>query len=114
MLCPKCKTILIRLPMKLEDGQLREIWLHPKDPMKKCDYEDGCKVNIEVVDNFMMEKFQELIKAEGIESSEITDISPNETVLTIPSESNEIVLKRRMCAGDINYYEYDQVKQRLE
>ena len=64
--CPKCKQTLLRLPVNV-DGVKKESWLHPDNPLIRCDYaQDGTRVTIEVIDSFLFSKFQELMENDGI------------------------------------------------
>jgi len=59
MNCPECQEPLLKLPVLLEEKK-QEIYIHPESPFKKCIYEnDGTKITVEVVDEYMVKKFQE-------------------------------------------------------
>ena len=67
MQCPQCKEKLLRLRAKLSDG-VKEIWIHP-ETIKECVYKDkdAVKVSVEVIDEFLCSKFQELMQKEALE-----------------------------------------------
>ena len=63
MKCPKCKVELVYLAAIINDNK-EMIYLHPPHPFEKCEYEqDGVEVTVEVVDPFLCQKFNEMVKA---------------------------------------------------
>lgn len=114
-LCNKCKQELVRLPCKLADGTIKDMYLHPKNPAKKCEYEeDGTKISIEIIDQFLLTKFQELVEesVEEIPPKKGLEAAKEETK-AIKAESNEDKIKRRLSDGDLTIDEYDKILERL-
>lgn len=109
--CPNCKIELYRALISL-DGEKKEIWTHPPNDLKKCDYQqDGVKVETEVIDPFLMNKFQELIESEGLPSAPLnSEIIVSETV----KSDNFQLIKDRLAKGDLMIHEYLKICELLK
>ena len=117
--CPGCKISLIRLAVQTRHG-VQERWIHPANPLIKCDYsQDGIQVTTELVDEFLNDKFQELVK----ESEEEVGNEPVIVLESAESKSEEelitdlpdlVLLRQRLAAGEINIREYDAIEKRLK
>ena len=124
MKCPGCKHKLYLLPVPLDDG-VRDCWAHPK---VECQYKnDGLSFDAEVLDQFVFEKFQQLVGEEGLADGPKQDVkaesfsgktaqvvfTPEQSFGPLKVDSDEVVLKRRLAAGQINYHVFDECKRRL-
>lgn len=113
VLCPGCGEELIRLVIPLEEGKRKEVWSHPFNPFKKCDYQqDGLKVTIEVIDELLMSKFQELIQKEGINSPLKEEVAV--PLKEMPLKRLELSLKQRLAGGSIGREEYKAIELLLK
>lgn len=110
MRCPGCQIELLKLQVKI-DEVVRDVWAHPNNPLKKCDYsQDGLSVTVEVLDQFLMGKFQELVKEEGT-------VSPLPVPLEVAKPQplcNMDKIKNRLADGLLSVSEFDEVKRRIE
>ena len=62
--CPQCQEELLRLPV-LIDGIKKDRFIHPEDIYQKCELRhDGIKIHLEIIDEYLFEKFQEIINKE--------------------------------------------------
>lgn len=116
MECPhqECSIELIRLPAIVE-GTKKEIWLHPENPHVKCPYaNDGTKLNLEVVDPFMCQKFQELILESKQESPLKVQEKTIEETKEVGTTSNLDKIKTRLCEGLIDIPAFKEIKLILE
>ena len=112
--CPKCKIDLLRIPAVI-DGVRKDIWSHPDNPLIKCDYaQDGIKMTTEVIDIFLMTKFQELVEQDGVV------VEPSELVMNVPESKGlehsdkQCILQQRLLHGDISIREYDEIIKRTK
>ena len=114
MKCYECHTELIRWKIQQENG-FKEVWIHPP-PLKDCAFKnDGLKITTEIVDEFMLEKFQQLMEQQGIkeESPFKSENSPlkGENVVF---KTNEEIIKRRLSKGRISVYEFKEIKDLIK
>ena len=110
MLCPNCKTKLLRLPAKDLEGNTKDVWIHP-ETIKKCDYKnDGIRVTTEIIDHNLSKAFNDLIEAEGLKDEIVSKSDlPLNSENPLKAESNEEILKERLVDGKISISEYKEI-----
>lgn len=115
-LCPDCNQKLIEYKILKEDGTSRDIYIHP-ETTTKCEYKDD-GVEVRIMDEFMMNKFQEIIKESGIKEIDISPLKEKEEVSksepTKKVEDKLDILKTRLCKGFVSVNEFDEVLKRVK
>lgn len=111
MRCSLCHQELLRLRVKTDE--IREVWAHPSNPFKKCDYsQDGLQVTVEILDVFLMEKFQELV------NSFPQQVEPGEVPPPILGKEIQVTnlqkIQTRIASGEIDYLEFLEIKKLLD
>ena len=89
--------------------------MHPP-PLKDCSFKnDGLKITTEIADEFMLEKFQQVVQQQGIKDEtpfKRENLGKNSSE-NVVFRTNEEIIKRRLSKGRINIYEYDEIKKRI-
>ena len=100
----------MKLPAQVGEAK-KEIYFHPETLIKKCDYSaDGVRVTVEVVDEFLSSKFQELVAEQG-ESLKVENFKD----IGVPENAKMIFrLKEQLVEGDISISEYKEKKLIVE
>lgn len=106
--CPGCKEILLPLKAKFSDQSIRNVFAHP-ETLKECPYksDDGLRISIEITDELMCQKFQELISSEGISEEVIEETN------VAPLKTNEERIKKRLASGSLSIEEFKIIKELL-
>ena len=113
-LCPSCKVELLNLQVTNTQNVIKQIWSHPPpDPFKPCPYQyDGLRVEVEVIDQFMCDKFQELVNSSSEKG--FPQETPPPILKPEISRSNLSLIKERIAKGNLSVSEFDEVKKRLD
>jgi len=106
--CPNCKEEVIKIPVMIE-GKKQLRWVHHPSNIKKCEFTDGISVKIEIVDQFISDKFQELIETEGIDDEKVVA----ESHAPERSKSNLDYIKERVSKGEISVADFKEIKELL-
>jgi hypothetical protein len=106
--CPDCKEELLKLPCKMADGKIKELFIHPINSFKKCQYStDGIKMEVSIYDDFLCSKFQELVEHEGIKEEPLKVSEQRE------DKTNDSLIKKRLAEGSVTATEYKEIRQLL-
>lgn len=106
--CKICKEELIEYIYFNEKNEQQIILIHPKGIEKLPCETDG--IEIQVIDQAM----QNRIKQQSEESEEQKDVVVLEETKKTAKESNEDILKRRLCNQEFSIHEYDEVLKRIK
>ena len=116
--CPECSTELIRWKIQ-EENSFREVWMHPP-PLKDCAFKnDGLKITTDVADEYLLQKFQDLIEREGIKDEiafkgENLNLNVKNSSENVVFKSNEEIIKRRLSKGIISVSEFKEIKELIK
>ena len=114
MKCSNCNEELSRLQIRTQQDEVKEIYSHPPtNPFKPCPYQtDGLRVTVEVIDQFMCDKFQELVNSmpQGASGQKASPLILPE----VARATNLDKIKDRVADGKISVVEFDEIKKRLD
>ena len=114
MKCSNCKVDLDSMTIKV-DGKYKRILMHPDLPASKdCPFlNHGLKVSIEIIDDFLNDKFQEeMNNNQGDDVLKEERSTKEETLLSL-NGTDEEKAKRGLSEGTFTIEDFDRIKERL-
>jgi hypothetical protein len=112
MICPDCHQELSKVLFKGENG-IREIYCHTLPTT--CQYQqDGVKLTIEIIDEFLIETFQKYLKDNsGLQQQQNHLEQAKIETKVILSKTNLEKIKDRLCNAELSLSEYDEILKRI-
>ena len=112
--CITCNTELAKFKAQMDDGVIREIHTHPPAWPAACQYQhDGVNVTVKVVDEILLNKFQEFaqrcLKAEAEVKTEVVMVTEKKE-----EESLLLPAKKRLSLGELGITDYKTIRELIK